>query len=201
MNKSPSIRPAEAGRVLVTAAVTNSPVFSELVALAPTCENGGDLIVRVLPDPDVLLPESPRIFQLFAVGLRAPPESPVIVLPAPVVERVTKPVAATAKLVESKLERPIFVASAAAKACEVCTLTVRVLTAPEVVTGDVPAAAIAPRIFQLLAVGDKAPPEFPVIVFPAPVVESVTKPVAATAKSVLEKLDSPIFVASAPAIA
>ena len=116
MNRSPSANPAEAGNVLVTAAVTNSPVFKELVALDPTCENGGDLIVNVLPEPDVLLPERPNTFQLPAVGLKAPPESPVIVCPTPAPFKLTNPVAPTVKRAESKCDIPLRFKVAAATA-------------------------------------------------------------------------------------
>jgi hypothetical protein len=157
MIRSPSARPAEAGRVRVKVPVTNSPVFRELVALAPASAKGGLLTVRVDPDPEVLDPDNPRIFQLFAVGLRAPPESPVIVLPAPVVLNVTNPVAATAKDDESKFDKPIFVESAAANAWLICACVVIVLPAPTVLIGFVPAATTAPRILRLFAAGIALP--------------------------------------------
>jgi len=50
-----------------------------------------------------------------------------------------------------------------------------VLPDPEVTNGEVPAAAVPPKIFQFPAVGDKAPPESPVIVLPTEVPPSTVK--------------------------
>jgi len=74
------------------------------------------LIVSVEPAPEVEQPVPPKIFQFPAVGDRAPPESPVIVLASPVPDVVTKPFASTANVAESKLHKPILVASVDAMA-------------------------------------------------------------------------------------
>tara|TARA_R110000868_G_scaffold405868_1_gene685723 strand:+ start:434 stop:889 length:456 start_codon:yes stop_codon:yes gene_type:complete len=71
--------------------------------------------VRVLPEPDVIIPGPPRMFQLFEVGLKAPPESPVMVLAAPVVSSETAP-AVTVKSEELNEAIPLFVDEASSPA-------------------------------------------------------------------------------------
>src|SRR5438445_688633 len=94
--------------------------------------------------------------------------------------RETNPLASTENRPELKTDNPTLVASVAAIACDFCTLTVSVLTAPDVTTGEVPAAVEAPKIFQLPAVGESAPPDCPVIVSPTPVPFIATNPLAST---------------------
>jgi hypothetical protein len=69
--------------------------------------------------------------------------------------------------------------------------TVKVLPAPDVTTGDVPDTVDAPRIFQFPAVGDKGPPELPVIVCPTAVPKRETCPDPFTVNSVELKEATP----------
>jgi len=73
-------------------------------------------VVKVEPAPATVMLPVPTVLILFAVGEIAPPLFPVSVFKAPVAARVTNPVPSTANEEESKLESPIFVASAAAMA-------------------------------------------------------------------------------------
>src|SRR5665213_1890568 len=122
----------------------------------------------------VMLPV-PTVLIFPAVGEIAPPEFPVRVSRIVVPLVVTNPFASTENLAESNAASPTFVASVDAIAWDFCTLTVKVLTAPAVETGDEPAAVEAPSIFQFPAVGAKAPPELPVIVFPTVVPPATDK--------------------------
>jgi hypothetical protein len=63
----------------------------------------------VLAAPDVVILPEPKIFQLPAVGDKAPPEFPVIVSPDPVPDNVTNPLASTVKKVELNEAMPAFV--------------------------------------------------------------------------------------------
>jgi len=118
MNKSPSAKPALAGNVRVTAAVTNSPVFKELVPAPPTCEKGGDFTVTVDPEPDVFDPERPFIDIVFEAGTAFPesvekvvgtvtPAVTVKMLPAP--EVVMPPLPTTLKILAAGVADPELV--------------------------------------------------------------------------------------------
>jgi hypothetical protein len=63
--------------------------------------------------------------------------------------RVTNPFASTANEDESKEDKPTFVESVEAIACDRCATTVTVLPDPVVVSGKEPAAAVVPNIFSI----------------------------------------------------
>ena len=161
-------------------------------------------MVNVLPDPDVLLPDLPRMFQLPAVGDKAPPESPVIVSPAPDPFNVTNPLASTEKRDESKLHKPILVASVAAIAWEICTSRAIVLApVPSVLTGLVPAATTAP--LNVIAPPAATTGVVPVcmlilVMAPDPPIRE-TKPLVSTVNCAELKEQVPTFVPSVAAIA
>lgn len=74
------------------------------------------------------------------------------------------------------------------------------LAAPDVTTGLEPAAAEAPKIFQLPAVGDSATESLPVMVSPKPVPDAVTKPLESTLNRALSKWATPFLVLSVVAL-
>ena len=120
-------------------------------------------------------------------------QSGVKVCAAPPPASETNPAADTVKSPESKLLRPIFVASSDPMAWLVWAFIVNVLPDPAVFKGFVPAATVLPKIFQLFKVGDSGPPESPVIVFPRPVALADTKPLPSTVNILESKCDTPFF--------